>query len=140
MEVRNIDEKTVSSFGAQWSTYDQSRLPRDEKTAQRFEEYFAIFPWDALPDHAMGADVGCGSGRWALRVAPRVGMLHCIDASADALGVAQRNLTTEPNCVFHHASVDAFHYHPAVWTSSTHSGCSITSPTQWRLSGRALRC
>jgi SAM-dependent methyltransferase len=107
MEMRNIDEKTVRSFGAQWLTYDQSRLPGDERTAQRFQEYFAIFPWSSLPDPAVGADVGCGSGRWALRVAPRVATLHCIDASAEALVVARRNLAGQRNCTFHHASVDA---------------------------------
>lgn len=107
MELKNLDAKTVKSFGQEWSTYDQSRLPEDERTAQRFEEYFAIFPWDTLPEQAVGADVGCGSGRWALRVAPRVGTLHCIDASAQALTVARRNLASQPNCILHHASVDA---------------------------------
>jgi SAM-dependent methyltransferase len=107
MEIRNIDENTVSSFGLQWSTYDQNRLPGDEKTAQRFEEYFAIFPWNTLPDRAVGADIGCGSGRWALRVAPRVGILHCVDASEQAIMVARRNLADQRNCAFHHASVDA---------------------------------
>lgn len=105
MNMHNVDEKTVSSFGQEWSTYDQNRLPEDEKTAQRFEEYFAIFPWNLLPDDAVGADVGCGSGRWALRVAPKVGVLHCVDASREALMVARRNLAGQPNCTFHHASV-----------------------------------
>ncbi len=107
MELRNLDIRTVASFGQEWSTYDQSTLPQDAKTEQRFQEYFAIFPWDGLPDHAVGADVGCGSGRWAVRVAPRVGTLHCIDASADALEVARRNLVGQPNCMLHHASVGA---------------------------------
>ncbi len=107
MTMHNVDERTVGSFGQEWSTYDQSRLPSDEKTAQRFEEYFAVFPWDSLPEHPVGVDVGCGSGRWALRVAPRVGALHCVDASEAALLVARRNLAGQPNCTFHHASVGA---------------------------------
>jgi SAM-dependent methyltransferase len=107
MLLRNIDDKTVTSFGQEWSTYDQNHLPSDQKTAQRFEEYFCIFPWKILPDRAVGADVGCGSGRWALRVAPRVGILHCIDASEQALMVARRNLAAQRNCTFHHSSVDA---------------------------------
>jgi ubiquinone/menaquinone biosynthesis C-methylase UbiE len=107
MEARNIDEKTVSSFGSQWSTYDQARLPDDEMTTKRFKEYFAIFPWNDLPDRAVGVDVGCGSGRWAVRVAPKVGTLHCVDASEQALVVARRNLARQPNCKFHLASVDA---------------------------------
>jgi SAM-dependent methyltransferase len=112
MAERNIDEKTVQSFGQEWSTYDQSRLS-DEESARRFDEYFSVFPWGSLPDGAVGADVGCGSGRWALRVAPRVGVLHCIDASVHALAVARRNLAGQANCRFHHASVDAISIPPA---------------------------
>jgi ubiquinone/menaquinone biosynthesis C-methylase UbiE len=107
MNTRNLDERTVRSFGAQWSAYDQNRLSADERTARRFAEYFAIFPWDSLPEGAVGADVGCGSGRWALLVSPRVGTLHCIDPSDQALVAARRNLAGQPNCHFHQASVDA---------------------------------
>ena len=107
MNMRNLDERTVRSFGAQWSAYDQDRLSADERTARRFAEYFAIFPWDGLPEGTAIADVGCGSGRWALLVSPRVGTLHCIDASDEALAAAHRNLAGQPNCRFHHASVDA---------------------------------
>jgi SAM-dependent methyltransferase len=106
MAERNIDEKTVRSFGEEWSAYDQSRLS-DEESARRFDEYFSVFPWEDLPDGAVGADIGCGSGRWALRVAPRVGALHCIDASDQALAVARRNLAGQANCRFHQASVEA---------------------------------
>ncbi|MGY8817728.1 MAG: class I SAM-dependent methyltransferase [Pseudomonadales bacterium] len=44
--------------------------------------------------------MGCGSGRWAKLLAPKVGTLHCIDPSS-ALAVAKRNLLNESNCVFH---------------------------------------
>jgi ubiquinone/menaquinone biosynthesis C-methylase UbiE len=50
-------------------------------------------------------DVGCGSGRWSVMVAPRVGHLHLLDASADALNVARANLAAAKNVTFHHASV-----------------------------------
>jgi SAM-dependent methyltransferase len=107
MSASNLDETTVRSFGREWSTYDQARLLDLESMRSRFEEYFAIFPWDSLPPDAIGADVGCGSGRWARFVAPRVGELHCIGASGGALDVARRNLSGQANCRFHHASVDA---------------------------------
>ncbi len=107
MSMRNFDERTVQSFGAEWSHFDQSRLAHEKKTETRFNEYFGIFPWSRLPAAAVGADVGCGSGRWAALVAPRVGRLHCLDASDEALGVARRNLAWADNCTFHHASVDA---------------------------------
>lgn len=106
MAEKNIDELTVRSFGEEWSTFDQSCLT-DEESTRRFDEYFAVFPWDSLPEGAVGADIGCGSGRWALHVAPKVGLLYCVDASAQALGVARQNLAGKPNCQFHHASVDA---------------------------------
>ena len=72
-----------------------------------FQEYFAVFPWQSLPDHAAGFDAGCGSGRWAALVAPRVGHLHCVDASADALAVARNKLAGATNVSFYEASLDA---------------------------------
>lgn len=104
--MRNLDERTVRSFGEEWSTYDQSRLPEDE-AQRRFAEYFSLIRWERLPTEAIAADIGCGSGRWAARVAPKVGTLHCIDASPRALAVARRNLAEFANCRFHQASVDA---------------------------------
>jgi SAM-dependent methyltransferase len=71
-----------------------------------YNAYFRLFPWEALPTRAVGLDVGCGSGRWARFVAPRVETLHCVDASQEALEVARRNLTAHSNCKFHLASVD----------------------------------
>jgi SAM-dependent methyltransferase len=102
----NADPATVRGFGEEWSRFDQSAL--DEGEAQRiFEEYFSYFPWHELPDAAEGFDAGCGSGRWAKFVARRVGRLHLVDASENALQVARRNLAGYPHCEFHVASVDA---------------------------------
>ena len=61
----------------------------------------------SLPEHAVGFDAGCGSGRWAALVAPRVGHLYCVDASSDALTVAQRKLANQANVSFYEASLDA---------------------------------
>lgn len=102
----NIDSRTVEGFGREWATYDQGGLGAEELQLW-FDRYFEVFPWDSLPVGAQGFDMGCGSGRWATRVAPQVGVLHCIDASAEALSVARRNLASHANCEFHHASVDA---------------------------------
>src|SRR5437773_8322367 len=88
----NIDPRVVQEFGTEWSRFDQSALPVDELKAA-FDGYFAIFPWGTLPAKATGFDVGCGSGRWAALVAPRVGEVHCIDPSEGALAVARRNLS-----------------------------------------------
>ena len=102
--MSNIDKKTVSSFSDEWTRFDQEKLKGDEQK-YLFEKYFHIFPWDALPKNAIGFDMGCGSGRWAKLVAPKVGKLICIDASAEALDVAKRNLSNLNNTQFLHAGV-----------------------------------
>jgi SAM-dependent methyltransferase len=101
----NVDEEVVAGFGDEWTRFDQSELSAAE-LAEVARAYFAIFPWDRLPSWASGFDLGCGSGRWARVVAPRVGALHCIDPSAEALAVARRNLAAVPNVSFHLAGVD----------------------------------
>jgi SAM-dependent methyltransferase len=101
----NLDVATVAGFGTEWSRFDQSELSDAERLAT-FEQYFAVFPWDELPAGAEGFDLGCGSGRWAALAAPRVGTLHCVDASPDALAVARTTLAGQDNCAFHVASVD----------------------------------
>lgn len=98
----NIDLKTVEGFGEEWSAYDQEDLSSAEHR-RIFEEYFSIFPFDRLPEGAEGFDLGCGSGRWALLAARRVGLLHCIDPAAKALAVARNRLAHMPNVRFHDA-------------------------------------
>jgi SAM-dependent methyltransferase len=105
MSNSNVDIKTVDGFGDEWARFDQSDLGEDEHK-DLFDNYFSIFPWDKLVDGSEGFDLGCGSGRWAMLVAPRVGKLHCIDPSV-ALDVAKRNLSKNSNCEFHKATVDA---------------------------------
>lgn len=100
----NAHEPTVDGFGVEWTTFDQTELDDSEHGAL-FDEYFSRFPWDELPEGARGADIGCGSGRWARLVAPRVGHLTCVDASAEALVVAERALEGHANCSFALASV-----------------------------------
>lgn len=103
---RNIDRSVVDGFGDEWSRFDQSALSQED-WRQLSEGYFELMPWADLPAAATGFDLGCGSGRWAKYVAPRVGLLHCIDASDAALGVSRRILSGFSNVEFHHASVDA---------------------------------
>ena len=102
----NYDQKTVEGFGEEWAEFDQSHLSHGELRAQ-FRSYFQLFPWEAVGDHAAGFDMGCGSGRWAKLVAPRVGRLYCVDASATALEVARRNLAAHDNCSFIQSSFES---------------------------------
>lgn len=101
---KNIDPATVDSFGDEWSRFDQSAMS-DAELMAIFDEYFAVFPWGAISGESEGFDMGCGSGRWARLMAPRVGHLHCIDPSS-ALEVARRTLSAHGNVTFHSASVD----------------------------------
>jgi ubiquinone/menaquinone biosynthesis C-methylase UbiE len=101
----NLDAKTVEGFGDEWERFDQSELSTAERR-RIFNCYFSIFPWNELPANAQGFDLGCGSGRWAKEVSPRVAKLHCIDPSS-ALAVAKRILSDTRNCEFHAASVDS---------------------------------
>jgi ubiquinone/menaquinone biosynthesis C-methylase UbiE len=104
-DMRNIDPITVAGFGREWSRFMHDATIADAEIAAMFNDYFHIFPWDALPVGSVGIDVGCGSGRWANLVAPRVGHLHVVDASAEALEVACINLAAHRNVTAHLASV-----------------------------------
>jgi len=105
MKEQNLHISTIKGFGDEWERFDQLELdPREAK--RLFDSYFSLFPWEVLSNDATGFDLGCGSGRWAKLVAPRVGLLHCIDPSS-GLEVAKRNLANNHNCEFHSASVDS---------------------------------
>ncbi len=103
--TENIDREVVAGFGDEWSRFDQTSLTEDE-LGRMFDNYFSIFPWERLPTDAVGFDLGCGSGRWAKLVAPRVAKLYLFDPSAEALEVARRNLASADNCVFEVAGAD----------------------------------
>lgn len=103
--LENFDSGTVEGFGDEWTRFDQAHLLPHERE-DLFHRYFRIFPWRILPADAVGFDMGCGSGRWARLVAPKVRHLHCVDASEAAISVARKNLREVVNCEFHVASVD----------------------------------
>jgi len=102
--LKNIDKKVVNDFGEEWSAFKQSDIEKKDLESA-WEQYFSIFPFNELPDNAIGFDMGCGSGRWAMFTSPKVGHLHCIDASEKALSVAKENLSELDEITFHHGSV-----------------------------------
>ena len=104
IDKANTNPRTVSNFGEEWTRFPQPDAGHGSELVGLFESYFAIFPWGLLSPDAVGFDFGCGSGRWARFVAPRVGLLHCVDASTAALQVARANLRATPNCRFWHGS------------------------------------
>ena len=102
--MKNIDKKVVEDFGEEWDRFRQSNISKvDLKMA--WDQYFSIFPFEKLNSNSVGFDMGCGSGRWAVFSAPRVGFLNCIDPSIKALNVAKDNLSEFNNVAFHNASV-----------------------------------
>jgi SAM-dependent methyltransferase len=104
--AQNLDPYAVKQFGPEWERFTQTEMD-DEVRDRIFASYFSLFPWDRLPPGGgVGADIGCGSGRWARLVAPRVERLHLVDPSS-ALEVARRNCAEFPNVEYHSASVAA---------------------------------
>ena len=103
---RNVDRKVVESFGQEWARFTNADLESSELQAM-FDDYAAIFPWGDLPTDPVGFDAGCGSGRWAAFFAPRVGHLHCVDASAEALDVARASLSGHENVSFRHEDLSS---------------------------------
>jgi len=88
---KNLDPAIVQNFGDEWSRFDQSTMSEAEASVI-YGEYFASFPSTALLERTSGFDMGCGSGRWARLIAPKVGHLHSIDPSS-ALDMATRTLS-----------------------------------------------
>lgn len=96
--MTNKDKKVIKEFGDEWIKFDHETLD-DQKLELSFSQYFNIFPWDKLPKDAVGFDMGCGSGRWAKFVAPKVHTLNCIEPSK-AIEVAKRKLSAHDNVNF----------------------------------------
>ena len=100
----NIDRKVVSDFGREWKAFNHQHI-EESLLHSAFDSYFHFFPFDDLKN-AEGFDMGCGSGRWAKFVAPKVGLLKCMDPSEAALDEARMNLKALQNCSFECAGVD----------------------------------
>lgn len=106
---KNLDLSVARGFGREWSTFrqDSDHLSQQQRQAI-FDDYFCIFPWHLLPPGGgVGLDVGCGTGRWSMLVAPGVQHLHLLDPSAEALSVAKENLRGVNNVSYHLDSVAA---------------------------------
>ncbi len=105
MIKKNIDEKVVNDFGKEWEAFNHRNMEQSLLDSA-FDSYFHIFPFDKLTN-GEGFDMGCGSGRWAKFVAPKVGFLNCIDPSEVALKQAKSNLHHFQNCAFECEGVDS---------------------------------
>jgi len=111
--MNNWDEKVIDDFGEEWTQFNYTKVDY-QKLQDNFLQYFSIFPWSALPNDPVGFDMGCGSGRWAYFVAPKVKTLNCIEPS-NALDIAKINLQNFNNIEFYR---------------ETTAGCSLKPGTQ----------
>jgi ubiquinone/menaquinone biosynthesis C-methylase UbiE len=96
----NIDSKTVKSFGDEWKAFHDFS-PREIQSIG--DDYFDLLTFETSTFNVL--DVGCGSGRWALYLAPRVKFIEAIDPSM-AVWVAKDLLKQYSNTRITHASVD----------------------------------
>lgn len=102
--MKNQNDNVVNDFGEEWNKFQQNKLTKIDHIGQ-FNSYFHIFPWDKINKSSVGADIGCGSGRWASLVVEKVGHLHLVDPSIQALEVAKSNLQKYKNVSFNNKSV-----------------------------------
>ncbi len=101
---KNADTQTVDAFSDQWIRFEK-RHESDEENKFLFDRFFSIFPWEIINNQSKGFEIGCGRGRYAKFIAPKVGALTCVDVSASAIEIAKKNLATFSNCDFKNESV-----------------------------------
>ena len=101
----NTNLQVIADFGKEWKKFDQS-LSNSEDERKAFNSYFKIFPLQDLRRDMQGFDLGCGSGRWAKFISPKVGKLYCIDPSEESLNVAKFNLRDCQNVEFINSAVE----------------------------------
>ncbi len=100
----NIDPETARAFDENWTAPSGGK--GDNSVRDRiFADFFSLFPFEELADKE-GFDLGCGNGRHAVKVAPRVGRLHCVDPSPHGIANARRKMSGRDNVEFHIADVD----------------------------------
>ena len=101
---KNSDEHVIRDFGEEWKHYHQRNLEFKELN-ELFYKYFSIFPFEKINKNSKGFDMGCGSGRWAAFIAPKVKQLYCIEPSKIAIEQAKINLKRFNNCAFENSDV-----------------------------------
>ena len=96
--IKDDETKTINSFGEEWLKFNQNSL--DKKYLKYdFDKYFKVFPFSLINNESEGFDMGCGTGRWAQFIAPKVKKLNCIEPS-DAINVAKNKLNGLDNINF----------------------------------------
>ena len=104
--ISNIDRKTIKDFGDEWDHFDQKN--NNQELKKIFNNYFEIFPFEKLSKNFIGFDAGCGSGRWAQFLLPKIKHLYCIEPSIKAINIAKKNLFNYKNCTFSNQTINEF--------------------------------
>ena len=98
----NIDQKTVNSFGEEWTKFGNFSKQEIEKIG---DEYFDIVDTNFLNKSSIVLDLGCGSGRWTKYLSDKVKFIEAVDPSS-AVIAASKLLDNEKNIRVSKASVD----------------------------------
>ena len=101
---KNIDNQVVNDFGDEWTFFDQSRLNHEESDCI-FRKYFSLVQLEERVSLGRVADLGCGSGRWALHMSHYCDELIAIDPS-NSVEVARKILRDCENVEVIKSSID----------------------------------
>jgi len=103
----NLDQKTVDSFGEEWTAFNQFDGEEIERIGS---EYFDIMSKQMCGADKVALDVGCGSGRWTIYASKRFKFVEGIDPSK-AVIIADKNTSKLNNVRITQAGVDEIPFH-----------------------------
>lgn len=98
-----LEKKVINDFGKEWNTYNQTDLNKIEQKII-FDKYFSIFPKYIFNNNSIGADFGCGTGRWTEVLQNKIKLIYCVEPS-DAINVAKKKLSNSKNIIFLNESI-----------------------------------
>lgn len=82
---QNLDQEVINSFGHEWAAFDYTESESDEALNKQFLAYCALINLDQFnPSSAVAADLGAGSGRWAVRLLPYFSLTYALEPSDGA--------------------------------------------------------
>lgn len=102
--MNNKNTKVIQEFGDEWIKYNYSNIDT-KKLKENFDEYFDVVPDNFFSNKSTGFDMGCGSGRWAQFVSPKVKHLNCVEPSK-AINIAKKNLKNFKNISYYNETTE----------------------------------
>lgn len=97
--IAKRETDTIAYFGRVGGEWD---AVRNELFGQSFVDQALL---GLLPPHWVVADLGCGTGDIAERLAPIVEVVHLVDMSKSMLTAARKRLAAHRNIRFHHGDL-----------------------------------